>query len=169
MLYLPGYSGGDALADILFGDVNPSGKLPISYPKYPHSLFNYYRKTFDDYNPLFEFGFGLSYTTFNYSNLSVSSDNEVINVSVTVTNTGNVSGKEAVQLYTSDLVASSAPDAKRLRKFKKVELESNESITLEFQLTPLDLSFINEDNKRVTEKGDFEIQIADLKARFALT
>ncbi|MBU2046809.1 MAG: glycoside hydrolase family 3 C-terminal domain-containing protein, partial [Bacteroidetes bacterium] len=181
--YLPGNFGGDALADILFGDVNPSGKLPFNYPKFPNSLANYDHKPSEsravvegvynydaDYNPQFEFGFGLSYTTFKYSNLKISADkisaNDILNVSVQVSNTGNKEGKEVVDLYLSDLYASISPDVKRLKGFEKINLMPGETKTVTFKLTKEELSFINADLKKVVEPGDFEIQIGDLKKTF---
>jgi len=185
LAYLPGNFGGDALADILFGDVNPSGKLPYTYPRYTNSLINYWHKYSEeqvkaegmynyesDYSPLYEFGSGLSYTIFKYSNLKLSKNemmaNENLQVSVTITNTGKVAGKEAVLLYLSDLYASLAPDMKRLKGFDKINLQPGESKTVEFTLTKKELSFINIDNKTIAEPGEFEVKIGDQKARFML-
>jgi beta-glucosidase len=182
-LYLPGNFGGEALADILLGKVNPSGKLPYTYPRYPHSLVNYWHKYSEeqtaqpgaynyesDYSPLWEFGTGLSYTTFQYSDLGLSSTTlsagQTLTVKVTVKNIGPVTGKEAVLLYTSDLYASTAPDVKRLRKFTKVELAHDESVVVTFDIKPEDLSFINTANKRVTEPGEFKIAIGPLSQNF---
>ena len=185
LVYLPGNFGGDALADILFGDVNPSGKLPYTYPRYANSLINYWHKYSEeqakaegmynyesDYSPLYEFGSGLSYTTFKYSDLKLSkkviSSNENLQVSVIVTNTGKVAGKETVLLYLSDLYASLAPDMKRLKGFDKIYLQSGESKTVKFTLTKKELSFVNIDNKTIAEPGEFEVKIGDQKARFEL-
>lgn len=184
--YLPGNYGGDALADILFGDVNPSGKLPYTYPAYPNSIVNYYHKFSEeqkpsegaykyesDYNPQYYFGFGLSYTTFKYSNLKLSTQtlkgDKALDISVDITNTGARSGKESVLLFSSDLVASISPDVKRLRRFTKIHLEPNETKTVRFSITSKDLAFVNTDNSWVTEPGQFELQIADLKAKFTYT
>ena len=181
--YLPGNYGGDALADILFGDVNPSGKLPYNYPKFPNSLVGYNHKPSEsrsvvvgvynydaDYNPQYEFGFGLSYTTFKYSNLKISatkiSANDVLTVSVDVTNSGNKEGKEAVDLYLSDLYATSTPDVKRLKGFEKINLKPGETKTVSFKIGKAEMSFINSESKSVVESGDFEINIANLKAKF---
>ncbi len=173
MTYLSGNEGGNALADILFGDANPSGKLPITYPRYPNALVNYYRKNIENgnsddkqgYSPLYEFGSGLSYTTFSYSNLLLSKSNlkdgETLTVTVDVKNTGEREGKESVLLYTSEEYASITPDTKRLRAFQKVDLEPGESKTLTFTLTPKDISFINDLSQSVTEAGQFKIQIGD--------
>jgi beta-glucosidase len=180
-IYLPGHFGADALADILFGKVNPSGKLPYTYPRFRHSLINYWHKLAEeqqaqpgpynyesDYNPLWEFGHGLSYTTFAYSNLVLSktkfSGTQTVTVNVTVKNTGKRPGKEVVQLYSSDLYASVAPDKKRLRRFTKIELEQGAQKVVTFNLTAADLSFINWQNKRVTEPGEFTIQVGPLVA-----
>ena len=178
MAYLSGNEGGNALADILFGDANPSGRLPFTYPRYPNALVNYYRKNIENgnsddamgYNPLYEFGYGLSYTTFAYSNLHISkptlADGETLNVSVDVKNTGSRAGKESVLLYISQLYASVTTDTKRLRAFDKIELQPNESRTVTFKIWPKDISFINDQSNRVTEAGEFKIQIADQTQSF---
>jgi beta-glucosidase len=123
-----------------------------------------------DFAIQYAFGHGLSYTTFAYSNLSLNTSELTkdgqLEVSVTVKNTGENEGKEVVQLYTSDLYASITPDVRRLRAFEKVNLKPGEEKTLSFSLTAEDLSFINEANQRVTEAGEFEIQVAELKAQF---
>lgn len=176
--YLPGNFGGDALAEILFGDINPSGRLPYTYPSYPNSIVNYYHKPSEeqnpspgayqyesDYNPQWEFGHGLSYTTFEYSNLTVDktsfSGDETLNISVTVKNTGGRAGKEAVLLYSSDVYASITPDVKRLRRFDKISLEPGESKTVKFSLQAKDLAFVNLDKQWITEPGEFTLQIDD--------
>ena len=183
MAYLPGNFGGDALADVIFGDVNPSGKLPFNYPKFPNSLANYYHKPSEsrsvvegvynydaDYNPQWEFGFGLSYTTFAYSNLKLSSNSlsadDELSVSVEIKNTGKRTGKEAVELYVSDLYASITPDVKRLRAFEKIELKPGESRTLTFKLDKSAFAFVNRENQTVVEPGEFEVSIGGLKEKF---
>lgn len=177
MAYLPGMEGGPAIADVLFGDVNPSGKLPISYPRYPHSLMTYDHKNSEtadgkDYDAQWPFGFGLSYTEFVYHDLTIDkmkySQGEDIHMSVKVTNTGDMTGKEVVQLYVSDLVASITPPVKRLKGFRKVELQPGESKTVEFKLTDDDLSFVGRDNIWIVEPGDFVVSVADLTAKFEL-
>ncbi|HKV36978.1 MAG TPA: glycoside hydrolase family 3 N-terminal domain-containing protein [Pyrinomonadaceae bacterium] len=181
MAYNPSNEGGTAIADVLFGDVNPSGKLPFTYPRTPNGLINYDHKPFETENtafgnmafkPQFSFGEGLSYTTFAYKDLRLDkqaiSGNEEIGVSVTVTNTGARAGKEAVLVYVSDLVASLSPPNRRLRRFAKVNLEPNQSRTLTFKLRREDLSFIGADNKPVAEPGAFEVRIGDLVQRFTL-
>jgi beta-glucosidase len=173
MMYLSGNEGGNALADILFGDANPSGKLPITYPRYPNALVNYYRKNIENgnsddamgYNPLYSFGYGLSYTTFAYSNIKLSKgdlkDGETLSISVDVKNTGSREGKESVLLYISEEYASITPDSKRLRGFDKIDLQPNETRTVTFKITPKDISFINDLSKSVTEPGEFTIRIGD--------
>jgi beta-glucosidase len=178
MTYLSGNEGGDALASILFGDANPSGKLPFTYPKYTNSLNNYYRKNLENgnpddkhgYNPLYEFGFGLSYTAFGYSNLHLSKpdlkDNETLTVTVDVKNTGQIEGKESVLLYTSQSYASISPDYKRLRAYDKVSLKPGETKTVTFKITAKDLAFVNDISKTVTEAGEFKIQVGDQTQSF---
>jgi beta-glucosidase len=178
MTYLSGNEGGNALADILFGDANPSGKLPITYPRYPNALVNYYRKNIENgnsddsqgYNPLYSFGFGLSYTTFSYSNLLVSKstlkDGETLSISVDVKNTGDREGMESVLLYISEEYASITPDTKRLRAFQKIDLQPGETQTVTFKITPKDIAFINDLSKSVTEAGEFNIQLGDQTQTF---
>lgn len=177
MAYLPGMEGGSAVADVLFGDFNPCGKLPITYPGYTNSLMCYDYKNseiseINDYDAQFPFGYGLSYTKFEYSDLKLDkaeiSESDELNVQVTVKNTGEITGKEVVQLYLSDLFASVTPSVKRLKRFSKILLEPGETKTVEFTLFKDDLSFIGRDNKPVVEPGEFEITIADLKEKFEL-
>jgi beta-glucosidase len=184
-VYLPGNFGGDALADILSGDVNPSGKLPYTYPMFVHSLGVYNHKPSEEsktaegmydygggFYPQFEFGHGLSYTTFEYSNLQVSqtefSRKDELTVSVNVKNTGRRSGKEVVQLYSSDLFASLTPDVKRLRRFEKIELFPGEEKQVSFSLSAKDLAFVNQDGTWTAEKGAFELSIKHLKTKITL-
>ena len=174
--YLPGDEGGKAIKDVLIGIENPSGKLPFTYPRFVNSFVHYDHKATEDldvdfsmnaYKPQFDFGFGMSYTTFEYSNLIVSDtnlyDKQKITVSVTVKNTGKVKGKEVVQLYYNDLVASITPSVKKLMKFSKMELKPNETKKIEFEIKKSDFSFINKDLKRVTEPGEIELIINNLK------
>ncbi len=177
-LYLPSNYGADALADILTGDINPSGKLPITYPRFTNALAGYIHKPSEgngnpqggDFQPQFEFGYGLSYTTFDYSNLTINkkdfSPSETATISITIKNSGKVEGKEIVQLYSSDLIASLSPDVKRLRGFEKVDLKPGESKTVTFQLPLKDLAFVNSDNKRTLEAGEFKIQIGKESTTF---
>jgi beta-glucosidase len=181
MAYNPGNEGGQAVADVLFGDFNPSGKLPFTYPRTPNGLITYDHKAFETedtafgnmaFTPQFEFGQGLSYTTFGYSDLRLGqktiSGTADLAISVTVTNSGRRAGKEVVQLYVTDLVASLSPAGKRLKRFAKVYLEPGQSRTLSFKLRRDDLSFIGADNKPVAEPGEFEVRIAGLRDRFEL-
>jgi beta-glucosidase len=181
MAYNPSNEGGTAIADVLFGDVNPSGKLPFTYPRTPNGLINYDHKPFETENtafgnlafkPQFEFGSGLSYTTFAYKDLKLDKSsitaNDELTVTVTVVNTGPRAGKEVVQVYVGDLVASISPPGRRLRRFAKVDLQPGQSRTLSFKLRREDLSFIGADNKPIAEPGEFEVKIADLSQRFTL-
>jgi len=177
MAYLPGNEGGLAIANILFGDVNPSGKLPITYPRFSNDLVNYdhkYTELLNDskYNPQFPFGFGLSYTSFTYSNLKMDKVDllldDQVNISVDVTNSGKLKGKEIVQLYISDLVASITPSVKRLRGFEKIDLEPGQTKTVNFNISTHDLAFVNSDLKWLTEPGDFEVSVDNLKGKFSI-
>src|SRR5437773_3209975 len=179
MAYNPGNEGGQAVADVLFGDFNPCGKLPFTYPRFPNGLMTYDHKAFETESfdnagirPQFEFGEGLSYTTFSYKDLRLDRKTigagDQLSISVTVTNSGRRAGKEIVQLYLSDLVASLSPPGKRLKRFAKIYLEAGQSRTLTFRLRPDDLSFIGANNKPVIEPGEFEVSIAGLKDRFEL-
>jgi beta-glucosidase len=181
MAYNPGNEGGQAIADVLFGDFNPSGKLPFTYPRTPNGLITYDHKAFETedtafgnmaFKPQFEFGQGLSYTTFAYSDLRLGqktiTGNADLSVSITVTNSGSRAGKEVVQLYVSDLVASLSPAGKRLKRFAKIYLEPGQSRTLTFKLHRDDLSFIGADNKPVVEPGEFEVAVAGMKDKFEL-
>lgn len=178
MTYLSGNEGGNALANILFGDANPSGRLPFTYPRYANALVNYYRKNIENgngddahgYNPLYEFGFGLSYTSFAYSNLHISQPtlkaNQILTITVDIKNTGDREGKESVLLYTREEYASITPDTKRLRAFQKITLQPGETRTLTFKLTPQDIAFINDKSESVTEAGEFKVEIGSLVQRF---
>ncbi|MGA7292216.1 MAG: glycoside hydrolase family 3 N-terminal domain-containing protein [Terriglobales bacterium] len=179
MAYNPGNEGGQAIADILFGDVNPSGKLPITYPRWANRLFTYDHKFFSGSDtqdgqmlatPQFEFGSGLSYTTFTYSDLRVSpaiaSGKGTVQVAVNVKNTGDREGKEVVELYLSKRFASITPPLKRLKRFAKVDLRSSEERRISFELTPDDLSFIGISNQRVLEPGMFDVSIGGLTQSF---
>ena len=178
--YLPSNYGGLALAELLYGDENPSGKLPYTYPMFPNSLITYdylpsekLEKVDGEYDYvsdvaiLYEFGHGLSYTTFEYSNFSVDAtafeNGGAVNIKVDVTNIGNRSGKEVVMLYSTDLVASISPNNKRLRRFEKIDLAPQETKTVHFTLAPKDLAFYNYKNELVTEKGDFKLMIQDFE------
>ncbi len=175
--FLPGMQGGDAIANVLFGDVNPSGKLPVTYSKYPNSIYHYDYKPLESsdgmgYAPEWGFGFGLSYTTFEVSELKIDKNvinkNDEIKVTVNVKNTGKKAGKEVVQLYLTDLYASVSRPNKQLKGFSKVSLEPGETKQVEFTIKQEHLSFIGRDNKRIVEPGDFNITIGNLSKAFKL-
>ena len=177
-ILIPGNMGGDALANLVSGKSNFSGKMPYTYPKEINSLANYdFKKSEEvgtmegayDYNAKITqqwgFGHGLSYTSYQYSNLKVSQSDfrhgDIIKVSVDVKNTGKVAGEESVLLFSSDLIASMVPDGRRLRAFDKIELQPGETKTVTFNLNADDLAFVGYDGKWVLEEGDFKLMIAD--------
>lgn len=180
-ILIPGNMGGDALANLVSGKSNFSGKMPYTYPKEINSLANYdFKKSEEvgtmegayDYNAKITqqwgFGYGLSYTSYKYSNLKVSQSDfrhgDIIKVSVDVKNTGKVAGKESVLLFSSDLIASMVPDGRRLRAFNKIELQPGETKTVTFELKADDLAFVGWDGKWRLEEGDFKLMIADQSA-----
>ena len=180
-ILIPGNMGGDALVSLVSGKSNFSGKMPYTYPKEINSLANYdFKKSEEvgtmegayDYNAKITqqwgFGHGLSYTSYQYSNLNVSKSDfrhgDIIKVSVDVKNTGKVAGKESVLLFSSDLIASMVPDGRRLRAFDKIELLPGETKTVTFDLKADDLAFVGHDGKWVLEEGDFKLMIADQSA-----
>lgn len=180
-ILIPGNMGGDALANLVSGKANFSGKMPYTYPKEINSLTNYdFKKSEEvgtmegayDYNAKITqqwgFGYGLSYTSYKYSNLKVSQSDfrhgDIIKVSVDVKNTGKVAGKESVLLFSSDLIASVVPDGRRLRAFDKVELQPGETKTMTFELKADDLAFVGWNGKWRLEEGDFKLMIADQSA-----
>lgn len=180
-ILIPGNMGGDALANLVSGKSNFSGKMPYTYPKEINSLANYdFKKSEEvgtmegayDYNAKITqqwgFGYGLSYTSYKYSNLKVSQSDfrhgDIIKVSVDVKNTGKVTGKESVLLFSSDLIASIVPDGRRLRAFDKVELQPGETKTMTFELKADDLAFVGWNGKWRLEEGDFKLMIADQSA-----
>ena len=175
-ILLPGNYGGDALANLLAGDVNFSAKMPYTYPKEINSLITYDYKVSEqvgtmagayDYDAKvtqqWPFGFGLSYTTYAYSNLKAqatefkAADN--LTFTVDVTNTGAMAGKESVLLYSSDLIASVVPDSRRLRAFQKIELQPGETKTVTFTIPASDLAFVGADGKWILEEGEFAITV----------
>jgi beta-glucosidase len=185
-ILLPGNYGADALANLLVGDANFSAKLPYTYPREINSLANYDYKVSEEVGTMggaydydakvslqWPFGYGLSYTTFEYSNLKVDRTSftagDVLNVSVDVKNTGSVKGKEAVLLYSSDLVASLVPDNRVLRAFDKVELAPGETKTVSFALPASDLAFVGADGKWVLEEGDFILKAGQLTQQVTCT
>ena len=178
-VYLPGNFGGDALSDIISGNVNPSGKLPYTYPLYPNSLLPYYYKPSEvqnnaqgaynyvgEVNNLYDFGFGLSYSEFVYSNLKINKEefnsSDTIKVSVNIQNTSEIDGFETIQLYSSDLYASITPDIKRLRDFSKIEIKAGQTKTIIFDLPVDNLAFVNLNNDYIVEPGKFKLTIDKL-------
>ena len=182
MAYWSGRKTAEAIGDILLGDYNPDGRLPFSYPRSMGEMVLYDRKPTEDvrevfndntgggYDPLFPFGWGLSYTQFDYSDLQLSSDKldaaGRLIVHVTVKNTGHRDGRHTVELYTHEHYASITPNMKRLRAFKKIFLKAGESQTVSFTLDKNDLAFVNERLHTVTEPGDFDVMIGDKTAVF---
>jgi beta-glucosidase len=180
----PGSQGAEALAEVLFGEYNPDGILPYTYPRFSGEILTYDHKPLDEaveevipaykysyvWNPQFEFGQGLSYTSFEYSDLVLSSDKlastGTLKISVTLKNTGKTAGKHTIELYSRDLFASITPSVKRLRKFQKISLSPGSSQKVEFEINKSDLAFVNEALKTVTEPGEFEITIGNLKKTF---
>ena len=177
-ILIPGNYGGDALANLLAGDANFSAKMPYTYPREINSLNTYDYKVSEEVGTMagaynydakvslqWPFGYGLSYTTFEYSNLKVDkatfSADDILTVSVDVKNTGSRAGKEAVLLYSSDLVASVVPDNRRLRDFTKIELQPGEVKTVTFQLPAKNLAFVGADGKWTLEEGDFILKIGN--------
>lgn len=177
-IFLPGNYGGDALAALLSGRENFSGKLPITYPKEINSLANYDFKKSEEVGTMegaydysaritqqWPFGYGLSYTAYQYENLRVDKTHflsgDTLSVSVDVTNTGLCEGKESVLLYSSDLVASVTPDGRRLRAFYKISLKPKETRTVTLRLPVDDLAFVGWDGKRHLEEGEFRLSLAD--------
>ena len=185
--YLPGTEGARALADILYGRVNPSGKLPYTYQKYSNAMTTYDHKVSEsvgtmegayDYNAVvavqWAFGYGLSYTEFEYSNLRVLDGKEfkagdTIRIAVDVKNAGERSGKESVLLFINDDVASIVPDARRLRDFEKVEIAAGQSATIEFEVRAEELALAANDGKWHLEEGTFTIQCGNLTERILCT
>jgi beta-glucosidase len=184
LAYWPGSEGARAIASVLFGDTNPSGKLPFTYARHANNLLTYDRKytsriaeisapgtsAINVATPQYEFGFGLSYTTFAFKNLRLSTPAfkgfERLTVSVDVTNTGQRAGQEVVDLYTRDLYASLTPPMQRLRAFQKVLIDPGQTKTVTFALSADDLAFVNDASQRVIEFGDFEVMVGGLKAGF---
>jgi beta-glucosidase len=175
--FLPGMEGGRAIADVLLGEYNPNGKLPITYPRHPNGITLYDYKPIESldsnsYKPLYPFGHGLSYTSFDTSGLAVAKPQikmgESVDISVNVKNTGKLAGQETILLYLQDLAASVTRPNKQLKAFKKVLLAAGESQQLHFTITPHDLSFIGVDLKRVVEAGEFEVKVEDETVKFVV-
>lgn len=181
MAYWPGSQGAAAIASILFGDYNPCGKLPFTYPRYSGELLTYDHKWLDEaveqvypeynysytFDPQWPFGHGLSYTNFEYRNLKISNsklpEDAPVKVSVEVLNTGKMAGKHTVELYSSDLVASISPSVKRLRKFRQISLAPGQSTLVEFEINKQDLSFVGAEMKWMIEHGAYELIIGNQK------
>jgi beta-glucosidase len=181
--YLPGDYGSEALVDLVFGKENPSGKLPFTYPKYDGVIEHYdytnaeaksgKNELNQGHDPQWPFGFGMSYTSFSYTNLKLSknamqSENDFITAEITVTNTGKSKGKETVQWYITDDFASIAPANKRLKGFEKIELNPGESKTVSFKISTSSLEFVGQENKWISEKGSFTVSVGGQKASFEL-
>ena len=197
--FYPGQEEGNAIADILFGDVNPSGKLPVTFPKYyndnpaydcypsKNSELSYDEGIYVGYRyydtknvePLFPFGYGLSYTEFKYNNISLSKDiisiNEVLKIKATIKNTGNYDGDEIVQLYIRDVKSKIDRPFKELKGFKRINLQQGESKTIEFEIDKTALSYYDADKKQwIADAGEFEVLIGSsskdiqLKKKFEL-
>jgi beta-glucosidase len=177
--WYPGEEGGNAVADVLFGDYNPGGKLPITFPRTEGQLplyYNYkpsgraYDYVFTSFQPLFEFGYGLSYTQFEYSNLEITLETVgpagKVKVSVDVQNAGDRKGDEVVQLYLNDVVSSVVTPLRELKGFKRVALNAGEKKRVEFTLTPDHLSLLDRHLERVVESGTFEVMIGGLTGNF---
>jgi beta-glucosidase len=182
--WYPGQEGGTAVAKALFGDYNPAGRLPVTFYKSVKDI-----PAFDNYDmegrtyryfrgePLYPFGYGLSYTTFAYTNLKLSSatisKDEVLSVTADIKNTGTKDGDEVVQLYIKDIEASSPRPIKELKGFSRISLKAGETKTVKFTLKPSQLQMINNKREKVVEAGDFEIQMgcssADIKLKKAFT
>ncbi len=170
--WLPGQEGGPATADVLFGDYNPAGRLPMTFPVHVGQVPLYYnfktsgrRYEYGDleYYPLYRFGFGLSYTTFEYSNLNINlRQNGNVTVQATVKNTGNRAGDEVAQLYVTDMYASVKTRVMELKDFTRIHLAPGEAKTVSFELTPYDISLLNDRMDRVVEKGDFKILVGGI-------
>lgn len=184
MAYWPGMYGADAVAEVLFGEVNPSGRLPFTYPRHPNALLTYdhrFSETtntgFDrgpgGFDPQWEFGHGLSYTTFAYRDLRLDRDQlgpgDSLELSVTVRNTGGRAGQETVLLYTRQHYATVTPSMRRLREFQKVQLQPGEARTLTFRLSTDDLRFVDRDGRTVLEPGEFDVIVGGLTKTFRVT
>lgn len=182
MAYYPGNEGGRAVAAVLSGDVNPSGKLPFSYQKYAAAPMPYLHTVSDrddneggytDYDPQWPFGFGLSYTKFSYDTLytdkKLLTADDTLVVCVDVTNTGNRAGKEVVQIYMRDEYASVEPDFERLIRFEKVLLQAKERKTLEFKITKKELAFVGQNKEWITEPGTFILMVGDRNKQLKTT
>ena len=175
--YYPGQEGGIAIADVLFGDYNPAGRLPVSVPRYVGQIPVYYNQKYPHYReymdmtsrPLYVFGYGLSYTTFKYENLSISKeDNEKVIISFDITNTGKRDGEEVPQLYIHHIVSSTVQPMIQLKGFTRLMIKSGEIKRVVFTLDYDDFTIINKEMKRILEKGTIEIMIGTSSDNFVL-
>ncbi len=180
LAYQPGSMGGKAVGDVLYGEVNPAGKLPFTYPRYEHGISTYDHAYADEvdpmygangFNPQWEFGHGLSYSEFVYSNLTLGRDSvskdDTLTVVVELENKGLRTGKEVVQVYISDEVASLVPSVKRLRDFQKIELEEAQRKSVTFHIDIHDLGFVHPgETSKSVESGWFKLSVGGLSARF---
>ena len=172
LAYQPGCQGANAVADVLFGEYNPSGVLPFTYPRYTGDIMHYDYKfsssiqqrtpsviTYNGYNPQWPFGFGLSYTSFKTDSITLSSktlnNGDTLIVTIPITNTGSMDGSKCVDLFISDEYSSISPANKKLKSFTKIELASGESLKISFNLTADDFAFVNDFGERILEKGNF--------------
>jgi beta-glucosidase len=184
MSYWSGKKTAEAIADVLYGDYNPDGLLPFSYPRSMGEMVLYDRKrtedvrevfnenmTWDGYHPLFPFGWGLSYTRFEYGPIQLSTDKlgsqSKLTVTITVKNAGSMDGKHTVELYSHQHFASITPNMSRLRAFKKIFLKAGESQTVMFTLDKNDFAFVNAQLKTVTEPGEIDLMVGGKKATFS--
>ncbi len=172
---LPGMEGGKAIAKVIGGKVNPSGKLPFTYPKSVNGFTTYDYKPIENFDVNkfeceYPFGYGLSYTSFEYSDLRIAKAelgiNDSLRVSVNIKNTGDKRGSETVELYVTDLYGSVSRPNKELKEFSKIELKPGEYKTVSFILPVQNLSFIGRDNNRIVEPGDFIVTINKLTKKF---
>ena len=177
MAYLPGMEGGIAIADVLFGDHNPGGRLPFTYPRYSNDLTLYDHKFTEilegnTFNPQWEFGHGLSYTTFEYGDMTLDraevAEGDEVTVRIPVTNTGDRSGRKNVLLFLRDKIRSISPPVKQLKRFASIELQPGESRVVEFKIDDAALSFVGRNNKRILEAGEFEVMVGPKTASFNL-
>lgn len=182
--YLPGNFGGEAIANVIYGNINPSGKLPYTYPRFPNSLEPYYIKhaeqleiagspTGTQYNPQYHFGFGLSYTQFEYLDLKTDKQSykadENIEVTITLKNTGSLAGQETILVFVSDHYASSTPSVKRLRAFEKIMMQPESTLTTSIVIPVNSLAFVDSNEHWIVEAGDFTIAVGNKKLDVTVT
>jgi beta-glucosidase len=176
--YLPGNYGAEALVSLMYGDKNFSGKLPYTYPKFdgviefydhPKSVDRSKSGDFSAYNPEWDFGFGLNYSRFEYTDLTLNktvfSDNDSIAVTVTLKNTSSIAGKEVIQLYVSDDFASLIPTGKSLKRFQKIDVPANSEVSKTFYLHFTDFQFVGKDGVFIVEEGDFTVRVGNLSKK----